>query len=183
MNKRRRKCKVCKEWFEPKYNTLQVACCIGHAIEYANTLKDKEAAKRHRRIKEDLRSVRDWEKILTAVFNKWIRKRDEFKGCVSCGASLIGVKYDAGHCFPAGHYPHIRYHEDNVHGQCVECNQHRHGNQAEYLLRLPDRIGQGRYNELLILRSVKSSDVNKRTVGEVKEMIAKYKKLLKNETS
>ena len=77
-------------------------------------------------------------KIATVHFNKYIRQRDEGKGCVSCGAYNFS---DAGHFYSAGHYPNLRFNEDNVHGQCKRCNLFLSGNLNEYRKRIPERIG------------------------------------------
>lgn len=176
MKARRRKCKSCGEWFKPTFSSMQMVCSSMCAIEYGKEHSKKQEKKDLQKRKKELKTKSDWEKVLTTVFNKYIRMRDENKGCISCGSSLVGVKFDAGHCFPAGHYPQLRYDEDNVMGQCVKCNQHLHGNQAEYLLRLPERIGEERYNALLERR--KETESNQRirtTIDDIKELIKVYK--------
>ena len=62
------------------------------------------------------------------VFNKWIRERDKDLGCISCGGSVD----HAGHYFSVGQHSALRFHEDNVHGQCIGCNNFKHGNLAHY---------------------------------------------------
>ncbi len=65
--------------------------------------------------------------LAQVVFNKYIRLRDKDKPCVSCDKPL-GSKYDAGHYFSSGGHKAVTFDENNVHGQCVTCNQHKHGN-------------------------------------------------------
>ena len=55
----------------------------------------------------------------TRVFNAYIRKRDEGKPCVSCNEYK---KLQAGHYYPAGQYPAVRFTETNVNGECLQCN-------------------------------------------------------------
>ena len=107
---------------------------------------------------------------LQRTFNKYIRLRDKGKPCISCGRPLR-EKYDAGHCFSVGAYPNLRFNEDNVHGQCVSCNQHKHGNVTEYTINLPKRIGYERYGALLDKRK----EPQNYSVWDVQEMINVYK--------
>ena len=69
-------------------------------------------------------------KAAKTACHKYIRERDRFKGCISCGVTLDGTKYDAGHLIESGNYPFIRFDENNIFGQCVACNQHKGGNEA-----------------------------------------------------
>lgn len=48
---------------------------------------------------------------------------------------------NAGHYKSAGHNGAIRFNEDNVHGQCVRCNMHLHGNEVKYREGLVRKIG------------------------------------------
>lgn len=111
-----------------------------------------------------------WRKELQQWFNKYIRLRDEKMPCISCDKKLVG-KYDAGHYFSVGSYPNLRFNEDNVHGQCVECNQHKHGNQIEYGIRLEKRIGKKRIEELMSIRNERLS----LPLDRIKELITYYK--------
>jgi hypothetical protein len=72
------------------------------------------------------------------IFNTWIRKRDQDKGCISCG----GPVQEAGHYYSAGHHGGLRFNEMNVHGQCTRCNCFLHGNLINYRASLISRIGQ-----------------------------------------
>lgn len=125
-------------------------------------------------LKEKTKTHSMWLNDLQKVFNQYIRVRDKGKPCISCDTPLIG-KYDAGHYMSVGAYANLRFNEDNVHGQCVHCNQHKHGNQVEYGIRLPLRIGMERYNDLLLSRNSNS----KLSVEEIKEKITHYKELIR----
>lgn len=107
--------------------------------------------KRQRKLKqsrlEKLKTTRDYIKELEIAFNAYIRKRDSNCPCISCGKPLAGT-YHAGHYRHAGSAKAVRFHEDNVHGQCIECNLHRHGNPVEYRIRLVQRIGVERVEAL-----------------------------------
>jgi len=150
----KRKCKNCGLVFQKK-TPLQFVCSVSCSIEYAKKQREKKKKKdwnkRKAEIKQSLKTKQDYEKELEALFNKFIRLRDAGKPCISCGTSLSG-KFDAGHYYPAGSYKNIRFDEMNVHGQCVHCNQHKHGNITEYTLRLPERIGKESFDQLVLDR-------------------------------
>lgn len=167
------RCRVCKESFNPLYRNgiiisrLCITCLSAKG-------KKKIWKEEKKKIKDSLKTKSEWLNDLQRVFNKYIRERDKNKPCISCDCKMTG-KFDAGHYFTVGAYPNIRFNEDNVHGQCVACNQHRHGNITEYSIRLPIRIGQERFDQLLIDRS-KSLNI---TIEEIKEKIAYYKQAVK----
>jgi gamma-glutamylcyclotransferase (GGCT)/AIG2-like uncharacterized protein YtfP len=94
-------------------------------------------------------------KIADRHFNTCIRNRDANKSCISCNSANFT---DAGHFYPAGHYPALRYNENNVHGQCASCNRFKHGNLHEYRKKLETRIGAENLKDLDNL-----SDIYKRS--------------------
>jgi hypothetical protein len=108
------------------------------------------------------------------VFNQYIRLRDQGKGCISCGKQLQG-KYDAGHYFSVGSYPNLRFNESNVFGQCVSCNQHKHGNLLEYAIGIERRIGKSKLEELKSMRNDRLS----LPLDKMKELIYHYKDKVK----
>jgi hypothetical protein len=85
-------------------------------------------------------------KLAQTAFNAFIRARDAGKPCISCGVQLpsetVGGAFDCGHYRSVGSAPHMRFVEDNAHGQCKHCNRHLAGNHVEYRKRLIDRIGE-----------------------------------------
>lgn len=170
-----KKCK-CGELFEPVYrnNILMSKLCFKCLAAKGKAKIKRDWSIEKQRRKDKLKTHSEWLKDLQKVFNQYIRLRDKNKSCISCGASLTG-KFDAGHYFTVGAYPNLRFNEDNVHGQCVHCNQHRHGNVAEYSLSLPLRIGMKRFEQLLEERS-KPSDL---TIEDIKEKITYYKQKIK----
>lgn len=170
------KCRSCKKDFEPLYrNGIIVSrLCLSCITAKAKHKVHRDNAKEKVKAKERLKTHSEWLNDLQKVFNKYIRLRDIGKPCISCNNPLIG-KYDAGHYFSVGAYPNLRFNEDNVHGQCVACNQHKHGNGNEYSLMLPIRIGQERFDNLLKSRN----EPLKLTTEEIKEKIAYYKSKIK----
>jgi hypothetical protein len=171
-----KKCKICKAFFEPTYSSLQPTCtkpqCI---ISYAKRVEEKKSKREIKAMRERVKSVAQWRRELQQIFNSYIRTRDKHRPCISCDRPLIG-KFDAGHFYSVGNYPNLRFTETNVHGQCVECNQHKHGNLIEYSLRLPERIGVSEYHHL---HSIKN-DPLRLSLDEIKSKIKHYRNLLKS---
>lgn len=101
------------------------------------------------------------------VFNAWIRERDKDKGCISCG----GEVQHAGHYLSAGHHGHLRFNENNVHGQCLRCNNFLHGNLINYRIGLVKRIGE---SKVQLLESM-AHQTKKWTRFELEAIINEYK--------
>jgi hypothetical protein len=170
-----RKCKICKEAFKPTFSTLQTTCSkVGCILANAKTMNNKLNKLKIREMKAKLKTRQDYLKELQKVFNAYIRERDKMYTCISCMKPLRG-KYDAGHYFSVGSYPNLRFNEANVHGQCVECNQHKHGNLIEYGARIIFRIGIKEYEALHEAKNGRLS----LTVDEIQEQIKIYKAKLK----
>lgn len=171
-----KKCKICKEFFEPTYSSLQTTCtkpqCI---ISYAKRVEEKKSKREIKAMRDRVKSVSHWRRDLQQAFNAYVRERDKHRPCISCDKPLVG-KFDAGHFYSVGSYPNLRFNEDNCHGQCVECNQHKHGNLIEYSLRLPERIGTSQYHHLHQIKN----DALRLSLDEIKEKIQHYRKLLKS---
>lgn len=88
--------------------------------------------------------------ILEGVKNachKYIRARDKNKPCISCNAPYH-TEHQAGHFYKAELFSTIKFNELNINGQCVRCNIKRAGNESEYRIRLPERIGEDRFKEI-----------------------------------
>lgn len=143
-------------------------------IAYSSKQKDKKIKRELKEVKERNKSVSQWRKELQQVFNQFIRLRDQGKGCISCGKQLQG-KYDAGHFYSVGSYPNLRFHESNVFGQCVSCNQHKHGNLLEYAIGIEKRIGKTKLEELKALRNDRLS----MPLDDIKTAIYLYKDKIK----
>jgi hypothetical protein len=169
-----KKCKNCKEPFT-QVNFNQQYCftpaCVGVWVDLEN---QKRWGKKKKEIKEKLQTVQELHKLAQVYFNSFIRNRDRDKGCISCDAPL-GQKFDAGHYYSSGGHKVITYDEDNVHGQCVYCNQFLHGNLLNYQIGIQKRIGP----EKLIELQVKAHQEKKYTRQELKEIIETYKQKAK----
>lgn len=173
-----KECVVCGDDFMP-FKTTERVCSLTCALAYAKSDVDKKNAKAWRKEKkirkEGLKTHKDYLNDLQKVFNEFIRVRDKGKPCVSCGCIVEGNGH-ASHFFSVGSHPNVRFNEDNVHVSCVECNLHRHGNLAEYSLRLPKRIGQERF-DMLVVKAKQS--LLKLSIPEIKEKIEYYRKRIK----
>ena len=144
--RRQRKCVICRTPFEPrsmKHKACGADCALAHAVA-ERARRDAKVARADRvatkQALEALRPKSYYLKVAQAAFNAFIRARDAALPCISCGRFHKG-SYDAGHYRSVGAMPALRFHELNVHRQCVPCNQHRAGNIVEYRLGLVARIG------------------------------------------
>lgn len=108
------------------------------------------------------------------VFNAFIRKRDEGKGCISCKSLKIE---HASHFYPAGKFTALRFNEDNVHGSCMRCNYFMHGNLNSYRLNLVHRIGKDR---LELLDGLANRSVHKWNILELQTIEEEYKLKIKS---
>ena len=82
--------------------------------------------------------------------HEYIRKRDEFKPCISCGVSY-NTNFQAGHFFKAELFSNLKFNENNIHGQCQKCNLLKEGNESGYRVGLMQRYGKEFLNDLNVL--------------------------------
>ncbi len=88
------------------------------------------------------KSLSQLKALATKHFNKFIRERDLFKPCISCGKSGDANFLQAGHYLSGGHHPGLKFNEHNTNGQCVKCNMYLSGNLINYRIGLIKRIGE-----------------------------------------
>jgi hypothetical protein len=177
-----KKCRNCQVKFEPRFSSLEKYCWAPECktIEAMNKLDDlkrleaKNWKVRKSEMKKANKTASDYRNELQKVFNHWVRLRDRDEGCISCKAPLHN-KFDAGHYHSVGNYPNLRFHVDNVHGQCVHCNRDRGGNLIEYRMNLIERIGIDRVNDLYNARNKPS----KYSTQEIIDLTNHYKRLIK----
>lgn len=170
------RCKHCREKFDKAHFNQQYCfktACTRAWINKCNTARVTQLKKEF--VKQHGESIPMLHKKLKHVFHLYIRTRDKNKGCISCGKPLPD-KYDAGHFWNSNNHSNIRYHEDNVHAQCVRCNRDLHGNLLEYQVRLKLKIGIERYEMLEAERNV----MKKWTRTELHNLIQHYKEKNKN---
>jgi hypothetical protein len=116
--------------------------------------------------------VSDLKKEVQKVFNKYIKLRDRGNMCISCQKNPIE---HAGHFIAQGATGALRYHENNVWGQCSNCNVWKRGNLLEYRISLVNKIGEERVKWLEEHRH----DIKKWTREELEELMTTYKAKLK----
>ena len=169
------RCRNCKEKFEPiKFNAkycLKDDCIRAFVAE----VKEKSWKETKTRMKTDLKTTQDWLKEAQIIFNQYINLRDKGLPCVSCGKPIKG-RVNASHFWNANNHHNVRFDEDNVHSSCITCNQFLSGNLLEYRTRLCSKIGQKIFDQLEEKRHV----TKKWTAEELKEIIKKYKNLIRD---
>lgn len=86
-------------------------------------------------------------KSVRKVCHEYIRLRDKGKPCISCGTPW-NQEFQAGHFYKAETFSSIKFHENNIHGQCPQCNIYKNGNESQYRVNLPERIGSEQFEHL-----------------------------------
>lgn len=158
------KCQVCKRRLEHIGQRLHDGCVdtwIARQLAKQAAAKKKkaEAAKKEERAvdrvqRESLKKFTKLRAEAQDAFNEYIRERDRDKGCFVCGrafeftAGSLGGVMDAGHVRSRGAAGHLRFHEDNCHAECKECNSSWGAKPHEIEAGAIRRIGQERYDVL-----------------------------------
>lgn len=170
-----RKCCGCKSRFPVEGMTKLPAgwfhsmdCAYSYGNKKAKKTKEKDFNAETRKRKEKLKTRSDWLREAQKEFNRYIRLRDNCV-CISCQKPL-GSKYDAGHYRSVGAHPELRFCEENVHSQCVHCNQHKSGNAIDYRINLINKIGLERVEWL-----EGAHELQKLNIEQIKEIKQKYK--------
>ena len=115
----------------------------------------------------------DWMKEAQNAFNAYVRERDSFDGCISCG-KVDEKQYHAGHYRTRARAGHLAFHPFNNNRQCAPCNNHLSGNIIEYRKGLVDKIGVDNVEWL------ENEENNyKYTIDDLKEIKQYYKEQLK----
>jgi hypothetical protein len=126
--------------------------------------------------KYDKYNMKSLKRQAKAACHKYIRERDAGKPCISCSKPTFE---HAGHFYKSELYSLIRYHENNIHGQCVRCNHFLNGNEGMYRKNILNRISEQELEELDYLAAMSKKTAIKRTRLDYILIIEKYKKKLK----
>lgn len=170
------KCPICGDLFT-KSRPLQKVCGPACALIHARKLQEKKQAKQEaaerKQTREKLKAMETYPQLVKkaqAAFNAFIRARDAGKPCICCGQPLGNEpnSFDAGHYRSVGSAPHMRFVEDNVHGQRKYCNNYLAGNHVEYRKGLIDRVGLKRVEQ------IESDQTIRKYTREGLEEIARY---------
>lgn len=179
MQSKNRRCSYCKKKVPAetaKITRLKAFCSTDHAIAWLESESGSIALKKAQKAKlqakkRELKTRSDWLKEAQTEFNRYIRLRDAKDPCICCGRHHKG-QYHAGHYLSVGAHPNLRFDEANVHKQASYCNNYKSGNQAEYRIRLIEKIGLPEVERLEADQKPK-----KYTVEQIKEIKAKYRRL------
>jgi len=178
----KRKCKLCKKSKirETMFILGVSAYCskesaIKWAIENQSKGRDKidkfERKEINKAKKSNLKTRKDAAKT---ACHAYIRARDTGKGCICCGKPL-GNNFHAGHWQESGNNPQIRFSENNIHGQRLDCNFFRGGDSGDYQENLINKIGLEAVNKLKNL----TGGTMKRTADDYSVIEKYYKDKLK----
>lgn len=171
-NPKPKACTVCARSFVPA-RTMQSVCSPRCAAAKVKNAKKAERADTKKR-KEAIKTIPDLIKEAQVEFNRYIRLRDVGKQCICCDRPLsgtaVGGGFDAGHYRSTGSASHLRFDEDNCHGQTKQCNRYGAGRAVDYRIGLIQRIGLARVEAL-----ESSNTPHKWTADELREIRSKYK--------
>lgn len=158
---RTRKCssKECRKPFvppEPFIRWCSIEC--GAAIALEKLAKQKlKVARAERAVKrlekaetksklEQHKPLEYWLKKTERACNEYIRARDP-NICISCGVTDSSA-WQAGHYVSVGANGTLRFNEDNIHKQCIQCNMFKGSNATAYRIGLIEKIGLERVEAL-----------------------------------
>ena len=161
MTFKRTRCPHCKGKLEPgqrihpdciePWSDEQEAKSIRKAEKQARLAARVEKAK-DRQLRESQKKLYQLIAEAQKEFNTFIRLRDADKGCFVCGepfqAQQHGGSYDAGHVRSRGAAGHLRFNEDNCHGECKRCNSPMGAKPHQIEEGAIRRIGHARYEAL-----------------------------------
>lgn len=122
------------------------------------------------------------------IFNEYIRLRDSFiidgerfGRCISCNKIIrYGSNWQAGHYIPSTKGA-LRFDEQNVNGQCKQCNYFKHGNLTNYRIGLVKKIGIENVESLEIRQNLTTRLYGFYIDDIIKEYKEKVKELKKRE--
>jgi len=147
---KQKECKHCGSCFVPA-RPLQGVCSAVCAARLVRATKKEE--REHEKARADkLKRIPDLIAEAQKEFNAYVRARDSHKPCICCGHSLtldaVGGGFDCGHYRSTGSASHLRFNEDNAHGQRKVCNRYGAGRAVDYRIGLIARVGLERVEAL-----------------------------------
>lgn len=168
------KCKICKAPALMNRNKYKIAHCLSPDCMIAvwelikqkdKAAKDKAYRAETKKLKESFNAgdtISKWtKKVHAEAFNPYIRYRDRFDPCISCGRtekevikaleSTVGGIWDCGHYLSVGSCPELRFDFRNAYKQCKSCN----GGSGKYARK--NHTVAGEYRERLI--SIKGIEI------------------------
>ena len=169
-----KKCKSCGKPFEPFTSTLQVVCSTPCAIQVARKKAKKQYRAQTTKLRKEFQgNDRSHQiKLTTAACHKYIMARDAGLPCIACG--ITTGQFHASHYYSKGHAPELRWHPDNIHRGCAQCNTYKSGNIAEYAIGLEKKIGKAGMDNLARCRTPQNW-----TLDDIKEIRGYYEDKLR----
>ena len=171
-------------------NFCSIECAYKHARKLqdkARAAKEAKANRLHRERKRALKTRSQWLKEAQAVFNKFIRIRDEADPCISCGKANDGRhQRHASHYKSRGAFPELAFNELNCHASCSQCNNFLSGNLVPYRSALIDKIGVDKVewiegpHEPLKLTIEQIQELKKRYQEKIKQLTGQSSKTQKH---
>lgn len=140
------KCSICKDKFNPQFSTLEkccrkIDCRTEWAMLQVQKNKDKLWKQKKEVLKNNIKTLSQYEADAKKSFQKWVRLRDNGLPCISCGNTNT-TDWAGGHYYSAGKYSGFMFDERNCHKQCnSHCNKFLSGNLLEYRKGLIKRYG------------------------------------------
>lgn len=147
-----RRCKHCRDRFLPERlgQIVHKECIEGYMAAEIEKRNRREQAKRRaavrvekaqdRKKRDEQKSHAEWHAYAQTAVNAFVRIRDVGLPCISCGTPWA-PDFQAGHYRSRGAAKHLALDPRNIHGQCIQCNLHKHSNAVEYRIRLVERFG------------------------------------------
>ncbi|MGW8169691.1 MAG: recombination protein NinG [Sulfurovaceae bacterium] len=136
------KCKICgKVTGHRQRKVCSVECALIYSKEKAEKQKKSEALKIKKAYNQNDKTYLI--KKAQDLINKYARLRDEAqRGHICCSCTGTG-KMDGGHFLPVSTYKAIRFNVNQIHQQCVKCNQYNSGMRHEYREFMVNKYGDG----------------------------------------
>lgn len=160
MTFRRTTCPHCRAKLETGQR-IHAECIAPWADAQAEKAKRAQAKKASAAAKVERASIRARKEAIKTIaqliadaqiaFNGFIRERDKGKGCFVCGRPFTdkpGQVQHAGHVRSRGAAGHLRFNEDNCHGECEGCNGPHGAKPHQIEAGAIARIGAERYAAL-----------------------------------
>lgn len=113
-------------------------------IKVSKPRLDFEKAKQDKSDRQKLMSIMNG---LKTVCHEYIRLRDVGKPCISCGTHYK-PDFDAGHFYKSETCSALRFDENNIHVQCIQCNRFKDGEESKYRIGLINRFGKDFVDEI-----------------------------------
>jgi len=144
-----RRCKQCKTeiasaakstTFIGKKGFCSVDCAAEWGQKAATTKRERDYRKSNTEARDRLKTRSEWITEAQKAFNAYIRARDFYRGCISCGTTTAG-QYHAGHYRTTKACPELRFYTLQVFKQCAQCNAQLSGNIIAYRKALVELLG------------------------------------------